>query len=593
MLGFTLISQVAFAFRGSPGARAIADFNGDGNLDIVVGGPAYINGAWTGETTAFKFFTVVNGQISEQSELINGGAIHAFEGIVGDLNGDGYKDFFSINSGKDDRPWTGEANTLMFGGSNGLKSGGYAGRVDYHHSGDVGDIDNDGDLDIYSGATFGQGNHAWAERSGPEFLINDGLGNFTSRAGGMSELPRQMLSSNLVDIDGDFDLDLVTGWEQGGPAASIYVNDGRGNFSKGADLGAGYFGSGNTLVNDVQTIDFDHDGDLDVVLAVTKVEPFYQGSAVQMFRNDGGSFTDVTAALGLNPSTPLGWISRIHATDMNGDGKADLVASRTSGEGTIYLSTGNGFDIGTGSQLSVQGVQWTPSDVNGDGFTDLVTFSRDIGGETLGLKVYTQVPSGAGTVGNDNIPSTSGNDTLAGRQGDDYLWGGEGNDVIIGGDGFDNTHGNKGEDTIYGGRGSDWVVGGQGSDLLFGEDGLDQVYGNMGNDTCYGGAGVDWVRGGQGDDILYGEDGNDWLSGDRGNDTIFGGSGADTFHAFVGSSIDRVMDFNLTQGDRIELEVSQIYVVRHSGRDTIVDLGAGDQIILVGQSLSDGDWIIN
>jgi Ca2+-binding RTX toxin-like protein len=217
-----------------------------------------------------------------------------------------------------------------------------------------------------------------------------------------------------------------------------------------------------------------------------------------------------------------------------------------------------------------------------------------------------------GYAGNDVIAGFGGRDSLYGGTGDDlitamygggltaplgtgptYLRGEEGNDYIIGGDSFDDINGNQGNDTCSGGLGDDWVVGGKDDDLLFGDGGGDIVYGNLGNDTCAGGSGNDLIRGGQGDDSITGGGGNDFISGDRGNDTETGGSGADSFHTFSGAGIDRVLDFNLAEGDRVQLDPGTAWTATQVGADTVIDMGNGDQMILVGVQLSTltGAWI--
>jgi serralysin len=130
---------------------------------------------------------------------------------------------------------------------------------------------------------------------------------------------------------------------------------------------------------------------------------------------------------------------------------------------------------------------------------------------------------------------------------------------------------------------------------VFGDAGNDLVYGNLGNDTLDGGAGNDQVLGGQGDDVIYGGTGDDYMSGDRGNDTEAGGPGADTFHSFVGAGIDRVLDFNRAEGDRVMLDPGTTFSAVQVGADTVINIGTGgDQMILVGVSISTltGDWII-
>jgi len=180
-----------------------------------------------------------------------------------------------------------------------------------------------------------------------------------------------------------------------------------------------------------------------------------------------------------------------------------------------------------------------------------------------------------------------------GGEGRNYLRGDEGSDSLTGGGEFDDLHGNAGNDTLRGGAGDDWVVGGKDQDDLRGEAGGDIVYGNLGVDTCHGDDGNDIVRGGQQNDILYGGAGDDWMSGDRDNDTISGGSGADIFHTFGDAGIDRVLDFNRAEGDRVQLDPGTTYSVAQVGADTVISMGGGGQMTLVGVNMAtlSGDWI--
>jgi len=76
------------------------------------------------------------------------------------------------------------------------------------------------------------------------------------------------------------------------------------------------------------------------------------------------------------------------------------------------------------------------------------------------------------------------------------------------------------------------------------------------------------------------------VAGDRGADTISGGAGADLFHTFSGAGLDRVTDFNAAQGDRVNVLAGTTYTLRQDGADTIVDMGNGDQMVLVGVDLA-------
>ena len=254
---------------------------------------------------------------------------------------------------------------------------------------------------------------------------------------------------------------------------------------------------------------------------------------------------------------------------------------------------------------------------------DIYVFGRGgeaiaLAGRTLGQVHFTNFAPGTGTppagppgptpaapeatTGNDlmatgpltsEIHGLAGNDTLIGTTVVDYLRGDDGNDSISGGSLFDDANGNMGADTIHGNDGDDYSVGGKDDDVLFGDNGADIVWGNLGDDTCDGGDGNDQVRGGQGNDSVAGGAGDDFVSGDRGNDTISGGAGADLFHGSQDAGIDRVLDFSLAQGDRVQLDPGTTYTLSQVGADTVIDMGGGHQMILVGVQLSmlpDG-WI--
>jgi hypothetical protein len=58
------------------------------------------------------------------------------------------------------------------------------------------------------------------------------------------------------------------------------------------------------------------------------------------------------------------------------------------------------------------------------------------------------------------------------------------------------------------------------------------------------------------------------------------------FHGSQDAGIDRVLDFHLSEGDRVMLDPGTTYTVSQQGADTVIDMGAGNQMILVGVQLS-------
>lgn len=154
-----------------------------------------------------------------------------------------------------------------------------------------------------------------------------------------------------------------------------------------------------------------------------------------------------------------------------------------------------------------------------------------------------------GLEGDDFLRGGSKNDLIVGNEGNDFLDGEAGNDTLLGGSGDDNFDSDAGNDLAFGGAGNDGIGGGPGNDSL---------YGGSGNDTLTGdyswATGDDLLFGGSGNDILSGQKGNDRLVGESGNDILTGGSGADTFvFNSVYEGVDRIKDFEWTQGDKIEI----------------------------------------
>ena len=196
---------------------------------------------------------------------------------------------------------------------------------------------------------------------------------------------------------------------------------------------------------------------------------------------------------------------------------------------------------------------------------------------------------------NDSIMGSTNGEIIEGGAGNDVIIALDGNDTVDGGDGNDDVNGNKGDDIVLGGAGDDTVRGGQGNDTISGGDGNDpHVNGNIGDDIVHGGNGNDTVYGGQGSDTLYGDAGDDLLSGDLGNDLLFGGAGADRFTIAHGGGFDWVGDFNAAEGDRIQLAPGTAYAVTSVSGQVVIDLGAGDELGLVGVAAGSfsNAWIV-
>lgn len=77
------------------------------------------------------------------------------------------------------------------------------------------------------------------------------------------------------------------------------------------------------------------------------------------------------------------------------------------------------------------------------------------------------------TPGAQKISAGDTNDVLNGGKGNDVLDGGAGDDILNGGAGADELYGGEGNDKLHGGSGDDILVGGAGDDVLVGGSGAD------------------------------------------------------------------------------------------------------------------------
>ena len=174
-------------------------------------------------------------------------------------------------------------------------------------------------------------------------------------------------ASVAVDLDGDGDLDAVTASDTDDSVAWL-ENDGQTppaftyRLISGAVDGA----------NDVAAHDLDGDGDLDIVVAARI------GDEVVWFENLGGAplmFMARTAAAGLNDPTGLA----VH--DLNGDDAPDIIIAGGASDSVLWLES-DGAAIPTFTTRTVTAAapgarNVAAADVNGDGFVDVLSASRN------------------------------------------------------------------------------------------------------------------------------------------------------------------------------------------------------------------------
>ncbi len=116
-----------------------------------------------------------------------------------------------------------------------------------------GDVDNDGDQDLYAGNLYGMANNLYENLGDGTFVVMDG-GRATADAG-------SSYAVTFGDLDNDGDLDLVVAnW---GGASEIYLNDGTGHFEQ---TPSGAFQRSIHYASSLALGDYDGDGDLDILI---------------------------------------------------------------------------------------------------------------------------------------------------------------------------------------------------------------------------------------------------------------------------------------------------------------------------------------
>jgi Ca2+-binding RTX toxin-like protein len=209
-----------------------------------------------------------------------------------------------------------------------------------------------------------------------------------------------------------------------------------------------------------------------------------------------------------------------------------------------------------------------------------------------------------GTKANDILVGGLGNDTLYGKEGDDqYVWSvGDGNDYISEAGGIDQLvlHGVIQDDIrleVQYGTDLNIHIGGEKitiayqlmssyynsssydvyqveSILLDDSTTIDLTsnltfVGTSGSDNITGTKMADILKGLEGSDYLYGSDGDDVLYGGAGVDMLYGQAGADTFVFDDISASDNIQDFDLSQGDK--LDISDLLIDYDPLTDAITD----------------------
>jgi hypothetical protein len=263
----------------------VGDIQHDGILEVITGWTVWMNdgkGNFKADTTRF---------ICPHDVTLN--CLR-----LADLNGDGFPDIMCS-------VYTRQINELRvyFNDRHGrfIDSGQRLGQgQSIHYQVALADLNGDGTIDAVS--------TGW--RNKPEdpcpnrIWMNDGKGTFTETDQILDEGMSDSHGLAVCDIDNDGDVDIIIGMHST-PYTRIYLNDGYGHFTRGQTLGSKF-------VEKVETGDLNGDGHADIFLACN--------GSNEIWLNDGkGNFTDSGLRLGSE------WSWNASLGDLNNDGKLDIV----------------------------------------------------------------------------------------------------------------------------------------------------------------------------------------------------------------------------------------------------------------------------
>ncbi len=526
---------------------SFADMDGDGDLDLVIGeiygGLNYFEN--TGSASSAEFTWQSSGD--NPLDLINGG--YASAPVLVDLDSDGDFDAVigSLYGPVSYFENTGSASEAVFvertGGDNPFDA---VYGVDFYSTPTFADMDRDGDLDLVIGGISGRLNYFenTGSASVPVFTQRTGAANlFDGVHVGLYSTPV------LADLDGDGDLDVLIGGDDGSTGTLNYFE--------------------NMAVDGPPTLHIIVNAQADAITG-TEAGELITGTADDETLNglggddtlqggggsnilDGGLGTDIadyslaagavtanlatrTASVGADTDSFVS-IEGLLGSDFNDDLTGHAGVNRLDGgAGADRMVGGAGSDFYYVDDAGDEVIE--AADVGRDVVFTKIDFTLEIGQSIEILR------ANAGATGL----------VLTGNELDNMIYGGDGSDVLIGGDGNDWLEGGAGADILRGGDGSDrYVVDNAGDQVLeIVGFGTDQVYARV-DYALADGESIEVLKADAGatglaltgnnlDNRIYGAAGDDVLTGGGGVDCLDGGAGADSLTGGVGSDIYFVDD---------------------------------------------------
>ena len=347
------------------------DFNGDGFEDFVVAWALFPHTIEKDQKINAPINIYLNdksGRFKEDLSIYNSGEApthpFAYRLLAEDFNNDGFDDLFASSMGIQYRGQDYSQNyinpyphLLMLSNSNGKLIESSSNIIDdndgkgmlcsFAHDASAGDPDNDGDIDIYACNVL---------------LINDGIGNFSIHPyinfnWQINNQYGNPMSSLMVDLNND-DYDDLVFWNfdnrqfwSDADEGYILLSNGSADIQswKKVILPTGPFGENKNKYNHAASEDFNNDGFKDVVVAVTRDDPYYEGAYIQVLINDGtGKLFDETSSRFPNQfrADKHHGEGNIYVRDMNNDSFIDIIHSTRdyeSGYHGAHIAINDGY----------------------------------------------------------------------------------------------------------------------------------------------------------------------------------------------------------------------------------------------------------